>query len=52
MRNRTTSEKILVIFEFSMAARFFNFSLSGADFRNKEQVEDVSVRVGIRIACA
>ncbi|MGN9163016.1 hypothetical protein [Clostridium sulfidigenes] len=36
-----------IIIEFTHFASFYNFNTNGDDFRNKEVIQDVKVRVGI-----
>lgn len=46
-RSRTTSQRYLIIFEFMYSTSFFNFNTNSDDFKNKEQINGVKVRVGI-----
>ncbi len=48
--NRTTAERILVIHEFAMSTRFYDFSQCGNEFKNKRIIDHVLVRVGINNA--
>ena len=48
--NRTTSERILVIYEFAMSTRFYDFSQCGYEFKNKRIIDHVLVRVWINNA--
>ncbi|MDQ0479063.1 hypothetical protein [Hathewaya limosa] len=45
--SRTTSQRYLIILEFMHFTSFFNFNTKGDDFKNKEQINGVKVRVGI-----
>ncbi|MCM1991372.1 hypothetical protein [Oceanirhabdus seepicola] len=47
MCNRNTTERYLVILEFTHFTSFFNFSTKGDNFKNKEQINGVKVRIGI-----
>lgn len=46
-RSRTTSQRYLIILEFMHFTSFFNFNTKGDDFKNKEEINGVKVRVGI-----
>ena len=47
VRSRNTSQGFLIIIEFTHFASFYNFNTNGDDFRNKEVIQGVKVRVGI-----
>ena len=47
VRSRNTSQGFLIIIEFTHFASFYNFNTNGDDFRNKEVIQGVRVRVGI-----
>jgi len=42
-----TTERFLVIIEFTHFASFYNFSTKGDDFKNKEIIQGIKVRVAI-----
>lgn len=44
---RNTSQRYIIILEFMHFTSFFNFNTKGDDFRNKEVIKGVKVRVGI-----
>ena len=47
MCNRNTTQRYLVIIEFMHYTSFVNFSTKGNDFKNKEQINGVKVKIGI-----
>lgn len=47
VRSRNTSQRFLVILEFTHFASFYNFNMNGDDFKNKEQINEIKVRVAI-----
>ena len=47
VRSRNTSQGFVIIIEFTHFASFYNFNTNGDDFRNKEVIQGVKVRVGI-----
>ena len=47
MRNRNTSGRYLVIIEFTHFASFYVFNTTEDDFKNKEVIQGVKVRVCI-----
>jgi len=42
-----TSQRYLVIIEFTRFKRFYNYNTNGDDFKNKEVIHGVMVTVGI-----
>lgn len=47
MRGRNTKERFLVVIEFTYVTSFSNFNTNGNDFKNKDIIEGVKVRVAI-----
>lgn len=47
VRSRNTSQGFVIIIEFTHFASFYNFNTDGDDFRNKEVIQGIKVRVGI-----
>jgi len=50
VRNVDTKEKIVEIAHFSRVTEAYQFTKNGPDFRNKEPISELDIRIAVRIA--